>query len=176
MNTETSDAATATAATSPTPATTTTTTTTTPPPSSPGFLGIEASSVLVLVVVLLCSLYALRRVRAGRLYPPGPRGFPLLGYLYVLWSPDKRKLFAELSAQHGDIFSFQLGCRLVVVVNRFEALRQVFLQQGASFLDRPQVFTFTHVGQGKGEFFFLWIPLVLNAQSIATDHIRAVLL
>jgi hypothetical protein len=41
--------------------------------------------------------------------------------------------------------------RLVVVVNGFEKLKEVFLHQGASFVDRPQVFTTTHVGQGKGQ-------------------------
>ena len=119
------------------------------PPSS--FLGGQTSSVLLLGAVLLCTLYAVRHFRANRLYPPGPRGFPFLGYLYVLWTPDKRKLFAELRAEHGDVFSFNLGCRLVVVINGFETLRQAFVHQGGSFVDRPQVFTFTHVGQGKGK-------------------------
>lgn len=121
--------------------------------TSATFLGLHMSSVLMLAAILAITLHLVRQMHLSREYPPGPRGFPFLGYLYVLGSPDKRKLFAELRDQHGDIFSFNLGCRLVVVVNGFEAMKQVFVQQGNSFLDRPQVFTFTHVGQGKGRQF-----------------------
>ena len=128
--------------------------------SSSTFLGDQMGSALVFGAVLLCTLYAARHYR-GRLYPPGPRGFPFLGYLYVLWSPDKRKLFAELRAQHGDVFSFCLGCRLVVVINGFETLRQAFVQQGRFFVDRPQVFTFIRVGQGKGKTDVLLLVLSL---------------
>ena len=112
--------------------------------------------MLVFGAVLLSALYAIRKFRISQLLPPGPRGFPFLGCLFVLRTPDKRKLFAELRAQHGDVFSFNLGCRLVVVINGFETLRQAFVHQGGSFTDRPRVFTFTHLGQGRGMTFFCW--------------------
>ena len=111
----------------------------------------QTTSVLLLGAVLLTTLYAIRKLRVNQLCPPGPRGFPLLGYLNVLRVPDKRKLFAALREQHGDVFSFYLGCRLVVVINGFETLRQAFVHQGGSFMDRPQIFSFTYVGQGKGK-------------------------
>ncbi|KAL8615480.1 hypothetical protein ACOMHN_053816 [Nucella lapillus] len=131
--------------------TTTTGTTTTDTTTTSSLLDyLSVGTLLVGVAVFLASLYLFKHFRAER-PPPGPRGFPLLGYLPVLKAADKRQLFAELRQNYGDIFSFTLGCRLVVVVNGFERLKQVFVQQGASFLDRPQVFTVTHIGQGKGQ-------------------------
>ncbi|XP_076444460.1 vitamin D 25-hydroxylase-like [Babylonia areolata] len=118
--------------------------------ATPFITDIHAGPILVGVVVFLGTLYLLKLFRAERRYPPGPRGWPLLGYLPILRSSDKRRLFAELRAEYGDVFSFKLGCRLVVVVNGFDSVKQLFLQQGGSFVDRPQVFTFTHLGQGKG--------------------------
>ena len=129
--------------------------------TSTSFLVCQTSSVLVFGAVLLSALYAIRKFRISQLLPPGPRGFPFLGCLFVLRTPDKRKLFAELRAQHGDVFSFCLGCRLVVVINGFETLRQAFVQQGRFFVDRPQVFTFIRVGQGKGKTDVLLLVLSL---------------
>ncbi|KAL8563155.1 hypothetical protein ACOMHN_065527 [Nucella lapillus] len=117
---------------------------------SSNILGCETSTLVMAAAVVLASLYALLQHRASRQYPPGPRGFPLLGYLDILWSADRRKLLSDLRSEYGDVYSFRLGSRLVVVVSGLDALKRVFVQQGSSFVGRPQVFAVIHGGQGKG--------------------------
>ncbi|XP_076467192.1 cytochrome P450 2J5-like [Babylonia areolata] len=112
---------------------------------------LDTSTLVMAAAVLLGTLYVLRHYHASRQYPPGPRGVPLLGYLDILWSADRRKLLSDLRKQYGDVLSLPVGCRLVVVVSGVDALRKVFVQQGSSFLHRPPVFAaVTHGGGGGG--------------------------
>ncbi|KAK7500187.1 hypothetical protein BaRGS_00008734 [Batillaria attramentaria] len=109
-------------------------------------------TILSFGIVFLLSAYLLRRHRINSRLPPGPFTLPVLGSVAVMGRPDMVKLYADFRHQYGDVFSFQLGSKVVVVINGYENLRKVFVQQGNVFADRPQVFTFTHVLQGKGEF------------------------
>lgn len=113
-------------------------------------LEAHLGTILSFVTVLLLTAYFIKRHRLNSRLPPGPFPLPIIGSVAVLGRPDKVKLFAEFREQYGDVFSFQLGTQTVVVINGFENLKRAFVQQGKCFIDRPQVFTFTHVGQGKG--------------------------
>nr|KAG5708903.1 hypothetical protein BaRGS_009312 [Batillaria attramentaria] len=104
-------------------------------------------TILSFGIVFLLSAYLLRRHRINSRLPPGPFTLPVLGSVAVMGRPDMVKLYADFRHQYGDVFSFQLGSKVVVVINGYENLRKVFVQQGNVFADRPQVFTFTHVLQ-----------------------------
>lgn len=115
------------------------------------FLLEHWESVVIFLFVFILSSWILDYHRKNRKLPPGPKSFPGLGCLSVLTSPDKRRTFAEMQQKYGDVFSYRLGCRLVVVINGYEMLKEAFVHQSDAFLHRPRVFTVTHIGQGKGK-------------------------
>ncbi|XP_041353886.1 cytochrome P450 2B4-like [Gigantopelta aegis] len=82
--------------------------------------------------------------------PPGPVPVPVLGSLLQVAGKDKIKLFEEFRARYGDVFSFYMGSRLVVVVNGYSKLKETFVTNGNVFSNRPHVFSVDIVGQGKG--------------------------
>ncbi|VFQ82844.1 unnamed protein product [Cuscuta campestris] len=67
--------------------------------------------------------------------PPGPPGFPVVGYLPFL----RRNLhhqFTDLAAKYGPIFKLRLGSRLCVVVSSPSTAREILREQDAVFSNR----------------------------------------
>ncbi|XP_031124181.1 flavonoid 3'-monooxygenase CYP75B3-like [Ipomoea triloba] len=67
--------------------------------------------------------------------PPGPRGFPVVGYLPFL-RPNLHHHFTDLTRKYGPIFKLQLGSRLVVVINSPSIAKQVVRDHDAVFANR----------------------------------------
>ncbi|KAL4570884.1 hypothetical protein LXL04_026548 [Taraxacum kok-saghyz] len=67
--------------------------------------------------------------------PPGPRGFPIVGYLPFL-SHDRHKQFTEMARTYGPIFKIRVGSKLHVVVNNLELAREVVRDQDDIFANR----------------------------------------
>ncbi|KAK7503047.1 hypothetical protein BaRGS_00005673, partial [Batillaria attramentaria] len=84
--------------------------------------------------------------------PPGP-GFalPLLGHLHLL-ETDPRAKFREWRRQYGDVFSFYMAGRLVVVLNGYDVIKQALVKQADTFSDRPH---------------FLLLELMTDARGVA---------
>ncbi|XP_038044902.1 cytochrome P450 2U1-like [Patiria miniata] len=94
-------------------------------------LTIESSLVFLGVFVLV--VWLLRRPRN---LPPGPTGLPFIGYLPKLaLQGDEYKSLALLANTYGDVFSFNLGGQLVVVLNSYEAIKKALAHPNTS--DRP---------------------------------------
>ena len=56
--------------------------------------------------------------------------------------------FTRMAEKYGNVFSLQLGSRLVVVLNGAEALREGLVKKSAVFADRPDLFTFNLFSDG----------------------------
>ncbi|PVD29168.1 hypothetical protein C0Q70_11765 [Pomacea canaliculata] len=99
----------------------------------------QTTSVLLLVVVALVSLWWLLTRRPSGV-PTGP-GFalPVLGHLHLLWGSDPRQTFAKWRRKYGDVFSLYMGSQLVVVLNGYRILKDVLVKQADSFSDRPRL-------------------------------------
>ena len=73
--------------------------------------------------------------------PPGPTGWPLLGYLpnlgILLYRSGKPPfhLFADLSNTYGEVYSMYMGSRLVIILNGHESIKEAFMNQLLN--DRP---------------------------------------
>ncbi|XP_071114114.1 cytochrome P450 2B4-like [Haliotis cracherodii] len=104
----------------------------------------STAALILLAVVLLTSS------RHASPLPPGPAPIPFLGTISLLGGGDKRRVFKEMRERYGDVFSFYIGSRLIVVINGFDALKEAFVKRGDVFSDRPHVFTVDKVGQGRG--------------------------
>ena len=88
------------------------------------------------------------RIAASR-YPPGPWGLPVLGVLPMLRSNAPHLTINAWWEKYGDVISFYMGSRLVVVVSGVEALRECFVKKGAVFEGRPDSYL-KKLTRGKG--------------------------
>lgn len=67
--------------------------------------------------------------------PPGPKGFPLLGYLPYL-GPDLHRMFMELAQVYGPIYKLSIGRRLCVIISSPSLVEQVVRHQDIVFANR----------------------------------------
>lgn len=124
--------------------------------------------------LLLCGLAVLlgwvwlRRQRACGI-PPGPKPRPLVGNFGHLLVPRFLRLqfwlgsgsqtdavgqhvyLARLARVYGNIFSFFIGHRLVVVLSDFHSVREALVQQAEVFSDRPRMPLISIMTKEKGE-------------------------
>nr|GMD97664.1 angelicin synthase-like [Ipomoea batatas] len=98
---------------------------------------METIALFTISALLLLSalwVYAKSSKKAASL-PPGPRGFPIVGYLPFL-RPNLHHQFTDLAHKHGPIFKLQLGSRLFVVVNSPSIAKEIVRDHDAVFANR----------------------------------------
>lgn len=66
--------------------------------------------------------------------PPGPWGFPIVGYLTFM-GHEKHTRFMELAKEYGTLFSARLGSQLTVVMSDYKMIRECFRRD--EFTGRP---------------------------------------
>ncbi|XP_071789120.1 cytochrome P450 2J4-like [Asterias amurensis] len=83
---------------------------------------LTVKSVIVGLMALFIATWIYRRPRN---IPPGPTGWPLLGYLpNLILAGDEYKNLTRLAKTYGPVFSMNLGGTLVVVVNSFASIKE----------------------------------------------------
>nr|QGP73852.1 cytochrome P450 monooxygenase CYP18A1 [Liriomyza trifolii]UPO37783.1 cytochrome P450 18a1 [Liriomyza trifolii] len=91
--------------------------------------------VFVCILTLITFIQWLIKAYAElRRLPPGPWGFPVIGYLLFLGS-EKHLCFMELAKQYGSLFSTRLGNQLTVVMSDYKMIRECFRRE--EFTGRP---------------------------------------
>ncbi|XP_072050913.1 cytochrome P450 2J4-like [Amphiura filiformis] len=86
--------------------------------------------------------------------PPGPWGWPLVGYLPNLvvslyrTGLNPHQLFANMATKYGPIFSMRIGGRLVVVLNKHRLIKEAFHNPHIS--NRPASQTMVDLGLASG--------------------------
>ena len=99
---------------------------------------LSAGAVLTFVVVFIFC-YMVTRKPYG--IPPGSALIlPFLGDLPLLITGDILKTFRRLRTKHGDIFSFYMGRKLIIVINSFELIQKAAVRKGGLFSGRPRNF------------------------------------
>ena len=92
-------------------------------------IGFNFQTAFLCATVFLSLSWCLRRPRN---LPPGPWGWPLLGYLPNLAIALYRtglhphQLFEKISKDHGSMFSVYIGGKLVVVLHKFKTVKEAF--------------------------------------------------
>lgn len=117
---------------------------------------MSALDILVLVFSLVAFL-AIRdyRRRGGLPYPPGPRPLPLIGNLLDIPKEFSWISYTQLSKKHGmidfavkgpltegsagDVLSFHVFGKVIVVLNSFKACKDLLEKRGDIYSDRPVV-------------------------------------
>lgn len=78
--------------------------------------------------------WLIRLYKELRSLPPGPWGFPVIGYLFFMGN-EKHTRFMELAKQYGSLFSTRLGNQLTVVLSDYKLIRECFRRD--DFSGRP---------------------------------------
>ncbi|XP_030731155.1 cytochrome P450 1A2 [Globicephala melas] len=119
------------------------------------------------------------RVPKGLKSPPGPWSWPLIGHVLTLGKSPHLAL-SRLSQRYGDVLQIRIGCTPVLVLSGLDTIRQALVRQGDDFKGRPDLYSFTLVGDGQSMTFNpdsgpVWAARrrlaqnALNSFSVASD-------
>ncbi|NWX09104.1 CP2J2 protein, partial [Caloenas nicobarica] len=68
-----------------------------------------------------------------------PFYLPIVGHMYLMNFSNPMMTFQKLTEKYGDIFSIEMGISSFVCVNVLRLVKEVLVNQGESFLDRPEM-------------------------------------
>lgn len=103
---------------------------------------------LIILSVISCLQWLVNHYCEVRKLPPGPWGFPVIGYLLFMGN-EKHTRFMELAKRYGSLFSTRLGSQLTVVMSDYKMIRECFRRD--EFTGRPDT-PFMQTLNGFGEF------------------------
>nr|XP_021398138.1 cytochrome P450 2J2-like isoform X2 [Lonchura striata domestica] len=93
--------------------------------------------LIFLFIFLLIADYM--KNRNPKNFPPTPFRLPFLGHIYLLDFKDPAVTVSKLSQRYGDIFGIHMGSMKYVMVNGMRLVKEVLINQGDKFLDRPDI-------------------------------------
>ncbi|NXE72513.1 CP2J2 protein, partial [Cochlearius cochlearius] len=93
--------------------------------------------LIFLVVFLLVADYM--KHRKPKRFPPSPFFLPFLGHIYLLNFSNPQMMAQKLAEKYGDIFSLHLGSASFVFINGLRMVKEVLVNQGENFMDRPDI-------------------------------------
>uniref|UniRef100_A0A8C5QP15 Uncharacterized protein n=1 Tax=Leptobrachium leishanense TaxID=445787 RepID=A0A8C5QP15_9ANUR len=110
------------------------------------------SPVLVAVALISCVVlvWIMKNAFVKGNLPPGPTPLPLLGNLLQIKKMKFVRFLNEMRRRYGNIFTFYLGSRPVLVVSGYQELKDVFYRYGEEFSGRGETPTFTFFYDGFG--------------------------
>ncbi|XP_073454751.1 cytochrome P450 2A5-like [Aquarana catesbeiana] len=82
--------------------------------------------------------------------PPGPTPLPLLGNFLDVKGGNIVNSLMKIREKYGDVFTIYLGSRPVVVVNGYDAIKEVYVDRADDFLARGDIATFDTTYQNYG--------------------------
>ena len=117
-------------------------------------LSIPVSATeLLLASAIFCLVFWVVRawqpqVPKGLKSPPGPWGWPLLGHILTL-RKNPHLVLSQLSQRYGDVLEVRIGCTPVLVLSGLDTIQQALVRQGDDFKGRPDLYSFTFIGDGQ---------------------------
>ncbi|XP_077311461.1 cytochrome P450 2J6-like isoform X2 [Lithobates pipiens] len=97
---------------------------------------MELSTALLLGILLLALLW--KKLSRPKDFPPGPLALPVLGNILQLDFSNPLKNLREFSKVYGPVYSIYLGFTPAVVIREFKDLKEVLVNKGIDFADRPK--------------------------------------
>ncbi|XP_041357974.1 vitamin D(3) 25-hydroxylase-like [Gigantopelta aegis] len=111
------------------------------------FISDNRQALVITVLLIILWLVVLKRPRD---IPPGPSfSLPVLGDILRI-GRDPLERFRDMRRRYGDVFSFYMGNRLVVVLNGFDVIKSALVTHADVFRDRPHMFMMDEICEGKG--------------------------
>ncbi|KAI9547603.1 hypothetical protein NQZ68_014869 [Dissostichus eleginoides] len=113
------------------------------------YLNWDVKSLLLFSVIFILTADYFKNRRSGS-FPPGPRGLPIVGNIFSVDYQRTHESMTELAGTYGDVYSLRMGQSWMVVLNRFEVLKEALVTQGDSLSDRPDLPLFVDISSGLG--------------------------
>ncbi|XP_017660785.1 PREDICTED: cytochrome P450 2J6-like [Lepidothrix coronata] len=99
---------------------------------------ISFHTLLVFLIVFLFVADYMKN-RNPKNFPPTPLRLPFVGHLYLMDFKDPISTVKKLSKKYGDIIGMSMGSMKLVVVNGMRLVKEVLVNQGENFLERPEM-------------------------------------
>ncbi|XP_077311454.1 cytochrome P450 2J6-like isoform X1 [Lithobates pipiens] len=109
---------------------------------------MELSTALLLGILLLALLW--KKLSRPKDFPPGPLALPVLGNILQLDFSNPLKNLREFSKVYGPVYSIYLGFTPAVVIREFKDLKEVLVNKGIDFADRPKNRTLEAICDNRG--------------------------
>lgn len=93
--------------------------------------------LIFLFVFLLIADYM--KNRDPKNFPPTPFRLPFLGHIYLVDFKDPMITVRKLTKRYGDIFGMNMGSMKFVMVNGMRLVKEVLVNQGDKFMERPDI-------------------------------------
>nr|XP_026690341.1 cytochrome P450 2C4-like [Ciona intestinalis] len=106
-------------------------------------------SIAPTILTLICLLLFYTWYRRPSRFPPGPRGFPIVGVLPFLEKYSERTMH-KWSKKYGPVMSVRMGNDDWVVMGNYEAVYQSFVKAGSAFSGRPYMKLANEITECKG--------------------------
>lgn len=113
---------------------------------------ILPSTSTTLLVVIICLIFKIRRqneskkaefvekLHNNRLHMmPSPPRLPIIGHLHLMrdYQDNPWEGFNSIRKQYGDIVSLRMGIHPMILVSNINVMREVLIEKGEIFADRP---------------------------------------
>ncbi|KAK4394369.1 cytochrome [Sesamum angolense] len=113
---------------------------------------LEAKPLLIFFIIPLLFLFVLSRFRR-KPYPPGPRGWPVIGNMGVIDQLTHRGL-NKLAKQYGGILHLRIGFLHMVAVSKPDVAREVLQVQDNIFSNRPATVAIRYLTYDRADMAF----------------------
>ncbi|OAY52446.1 cytochrome P450 84A1 [Manihot esculenta] len=111
------------------------------------------SMLLYLLPLLVAFMIFLLHSRRKLPYPPGPRGYPIIGNMGIVDQLTHRGL-ANLAKKYGGLFHLQMGRLHVMAVSTPEVAQEVLQAQDIVFSNRPANVAITYLSYNRADMAF----------------------
>ncbi|XP_059196418.1 cytochrome P450 2J2-like [Centropristis striata] len=113
------------------------------------FINWDVRSLLLFTVVFILAADYFKNRRLNT-FPPGPWMFPIVGNIFTVDHKRLHESMTQLTGQYGDVYSMRMGQTWIVVLNRFEVLKEALVEQGDSVSERPNLPMVLDITRGRG--------------------------
>ncbi|KAM4706969.1 cytochrome P450 1A1-like [Discoglossus pictus] len=104
---------------------------------------------VAIAVLVFSTIFFIRKLRkSSRFNLPGPWTLPIVGNFFQLGDQIHISL-TEMRKRYGDVYLIKLGMMPVVVVSGMDTVKKVLIKQGEHFADRPNIYSFSLLSDGK---------------------------
>ena len=106
-------------------------------------------AMTVLTILVMCA-YLSRRPWLN--LPPGPPYVPILGSMPFMGKTDTREAYRTMRIKYGDIFTVRFGPETFIVINGYEALKDVLVDKGQLFAGKPHAYFMQGMARNSGNY------------------------